>query len=485
MNHFGWQPDRQAATPIHKQIEEYLKEKIIHGEWTIGTKIPSQRTLAEVFHVNRSTIVTALDELTAAGLIAGRRGGGTKVVNNTWSLMASSPPPNWNAYVEAGIHRPNLPTIKEINDAEFRTNMIRLGTGELSPELLPNKQMQTIFQQLAVRKMSLGYEEAKGDLYLRQQLTKHLKKLGIHTSPSSILIVSGSLQALQLISLGLLHPGSSVLLERPSYLYSVHVFQSAGIRLFGIPMDEQGIQTSIMQKYKKQYNGALLYTIPSFHNPTGTLMTEERRKDLMALCEKLSLPLIEDDVYRDLWIDSAAPRPLKARDKNGMVLYLGSMSKSVSPGLRIGWVIGPEPVVERLSDIKMQTDYGSSALSQWAAAEWLSSGLYEEHLVEIRNQLKIRRDTVIELLDKHFADIASWEIPTGGFYIWVRILPPLSIRDLFEQALKEGILLNPGHLYDRDATQYIRISYSYASLAELEKGIVRLAKIAKRLITAK
>lgn len=478
MEHLDWQPNRLLPKPLHKQIEEYLKEKILNGEWTVGTKIPSQRALAKAFEVNRSTIVTALDELMASGLIAGQSGGGTRVINNTWSLLATAPPPNWHSYVKAGIHRPNIPTIKEINQAESRSDIIRLGTGELSPELLPYKQMKTIFQ-LSNREMSLGYEEAKGDLFLRQQLTKHLKRLGIQASPSSILIVSGALQALQLISMGLLHKGSTVLLEKPSYLYSVHIFQSAGMRLFGVPLDEQGIQTSVVQRYKKQYNGSLLYSIPSFHNPTGTLMTETRRKDLMALCEQLSLPLIEDDVYRDLWIDSPPPSPLKANDKNGMVLYLGSMSKSVSPGLRIGWIVGPDPVIDRLADIKMQTDYGSSALSQWAAAHWLSSGLYQEHLKETRNQLRIRRDTAIQSLEKHFADIASWEKPKGGFYIWVRITPPLSIHELFEQALKEGILLNPGHLYDRDANQYLRISYSYASLSDIKIGIARLAMLVK------
>lgn len=141
MKDLGWEPNRLSPVPLHRQIEEYLKGKILNGEWTIGTKIPSQRQLTESLHVNRSTIVTAIEELTAKGLLEGKTGGGTRVINNTWSLIAASTPLDWNSYVQSGIYKPNMPTIQEINQAEFKPDMIRLGTGELSPQLLPYEQM--------------------------------------------------------------------------------------------------------------------------------------------------------------------------------------------------------------------------------------------------------------------------------------------------------------------------------------------------------
>jgi GntR family transcriptional regulator, regulator for abcA and norABC len=131
----------------------------------------------------------------------------------------------------------------------------------------------------------------------------------------------------------------------------------------------------------------------------------------------------------------------------------------------------------------MQTDYGSSSLSQWAVAEWLSSGLYHQHLEEVRKELKIRREVMIDSLQKHLADIATWSVPKGGFYIWLRLLPSLSIRELFEKTLERGILLNPGNVYDHHATQYLRLSYSYASLSDLNKGIFRLSKVIRQLIS--
>ncbi|MBA4536761.1 PLP-dependent aminotransferase family protein [Bacillus aquiflavi] len=482
MTNTGWKPNRLSHTPLHKQIEDYIKEKILNGEWPIGTRIPSQRALAKAFGVNRSTVVTAFEELAASGLIAGKTGGGTKVVNNTWNLLASSPTPDWNTYVSSGIYQPNRAMIQRINEAEFHPHIIRLGTGELSPQLLPAVQLEHIFQKASRKGIFLGYEEPKGNLLLREQLAKYLKGLNIHTSPSSILIVSGALQALQLVSIGLLKKGSTILLEKPSYLYSIHVFQSAGMKLYGIPMDKEGMEISLIQKYKKETNGALLYTIPSFHNPTGIMMTESRRKELISVCQEERLPVIEDDVYRDLWIDHPPPSPLKANDHNGNVLYVGSMSKSVSPGLRIGWIVGLEQVINRLADIKMQTDYGSSSLSQIVAAQWYSSGIYVEHLNKLRAELKIRRDTMLNALKNYFSEIATWNVPKGGFYIWLRLCQPFSFRRLFDQALKAGILLNPGHLYDQAGSECcIRISYSHASLKQIEFGMRKLAEIIKTL----
>ncbi|MFZ5652658.1 MAG: PLP-dependent aminotransferase family protein [Bacillota bacterium] len=482
MPEIDWKPVKRTSVPLYRQIKDYIKDRIESGEWAVGVKIPTQRDLAKAFGVNRSTVAFALDELIAEGLIEGKSGSGTRVINNTWSLLASTPPPDWNSYVRAGIHRPNSPTIQEINRSEFNPKIIRLGTGEISPELFPHKNMKEVMSRLSGRIRSLGYEEPKGLILLREQLSIYLKTLGINASPSSILIVSGALQALQLISIGLLQRDSAILLEKPSYLYSLHVFQSAGMRLFGLPMDQDGIQAISVAGCKKRKNGALLYTIPSFHNPTGVLMTLKRREELIQICEKEQLPIIEDDVYGELWLDAPTPKPLKALDNKGLVLYLGSMSKTLSPGLRIGWLVGPGPVIERLADIKMQTDYGSSSLSQWAAAEWLFSGLYFQHLEQIRADLRLRREVMANALEKHFSDIAAWEIPKGGFYIWLRLTPAICAGKLFEKALEGGILLNPGILYDQQSVRHLRLSYSYASIPDLEKGIGQLSKIIRQLI---
>lgn len=478
-----WVPNHKDAVPLYRQIVEYIKNKITIGEWPLHSKLPPQRVLANNFQVNRSTLKIALEELIADGLLESKIGSGTWVANNTWSVLTSHPPVNWNSYLDKGMHLPNLHTIQEINHSEFKPNIIRLGTGELSPELFPKAMMNSILKKLPSSINSLGYEEPKGLLSLRKQISIYLRSFGIDASPTSIMIVSGALQALQLICCSLLPKGSTILLEKPSYLYSLKLFQSMNMQFAGLPLDEDGIQLAPITYYKEHKNANLLYTIPCFHNPTGILMSEQRRKSIIALCQKEQLPVIEDDVYRELWLDSTPPPiPLKALDREGLVLYLGSLSKSLSPGLRIGWIVGPEPVIERLADIKMQNDYGSSSLSQWAAAEWFNSGLYQKHLEKVRKKLRIRRDVASQSLDTHFSDIATWKIPSGGFYIWLTLTQPVSMQKLFTEALDKGLLIHPGNIYDNLSNRHLRLSYSYASISELKGGLRLLSSIIRNMM---
>jgi GntR family transcriptional regulator of abcA and norABC len=465
----------------YKQIIKYITEKITRGEWSIGSKIPSQRELANIFDVNRSTVISALEELIADGLLETRMGKGTLVANNTWTLMSVTKPINWNENVTLGMHKASMKIVKDINESEAKKQYIQLGKSELSPDLFPLKEIKQIMRKVTDQLSPLSYEEPKGNYHLRESICVYLEHKGIYTSPSSILVVSGALQALQLISIGLLSRGSTIFLEKPSYLYSLSVFQSAEMKLYGLPMDHDGLIPSEISQINNKKERAVLYTIPTFHNPTGILMQEQRRKELMSVCEKEQIPIIEDDVYGDLWIDTPPPAPLKTHDKYGNVLYLGSLSKTLSPGLRIGWMVGPESVIERLSDLKMQTDYGSSSLSQRVAFEWLSSGLHEQHLTFVREQLKIRREVAMKALTENLAGLATWYEPKGGFFIWVKVSPLLQYKHLFEKALSEGVLLNPGSIYAEQSNQYIRLSYGFASLEDIKEGIYRLGKIIKAL----
>lgn len=473
-------PDKESSTPIYKQIVNYINSKVACCDWVIGSKLPSQRELAAYFKVNRSTIVEAMDELKSTGIIEGDSGGGTSIINNTWSLLMSSAPPNWSSYIKSGSFKSNLETIQTINKQEFEEGIIRLGTGELSPELIPNILKDEIIYRLQERNVKLNYLGPLGLLELRQAISKYIKRFGINASPNSILIVSGSLQALQLISVCMLRQGSTVYVEVPSYLNSLQVFQSAGAKLTGIPMDKKGITYWNMKVDKNTSdNSSLLYTIPTIHNPTGMIMTKQRRLELVSYCKSIRLPIIEDDAYRELWLEEMPPMPLKALDDNGSILYLGTISKTLAPGLRNGWVVGPEPVIERLGDVKMQTDYGASSLSQWILHEWIESGMYEKHLEELKKHLLHRRNLALNILNKYFKDIASWEIPNGGFYIWLRLNKKISTDKLFTLALNNKILLNPGNIYDLSKNQYLRISYSYASLEDLEYGLRCLSELIK------
>lgn len=465
------------ATLKYKQIIDFIKTKIAAGEWPIGSKLPSQRELAKIFAVNRSTVITALEELMADGLITAKMGMGTIVANNTWTLMQQEPSVNWNENIQLGSHQASMAIVQAINLAEGNEQLLQLSKGELSRDLFPLGQMKSVIRKVSEEMTSFGYEEPKGNLALRQAISDFLKKKGILASPSSILIVSGALQALQLIAIGLLQRGSTIFLETPSYLNSLSTFQSAGMKLSGLPMDHEGILAAQLAANRKVHRKSILYTNPSFHNPTGILMSSHRRQQLLDTAEKEQLPIIEDDVYGDLWLEELPPFPLKAADKFGNVLYISSLSKSLSPGLRIGWLVGPQSVIERLADLKMQTDYGSSSLSQKVALEWLSSGLYEQHLVNVRHQLRLRRDNMVTALKNYLSGKAEWLVPRGGFFIWVKLQSVLSVKEIYLKLLKKRILINPGNIYGQHNQSYFRLSYAYASLEEVQEGIRQLSEI--------
>lgn len=476
-----WKPDKSASTPVYQQIVQFVCEKVAKGEWPIGTRIPSQRTLAEFFEVNRSTVVTAIEELTSYGIIEGCHGAGTQIISNTWSLLLP-PSLDWSNYVTSGFFRANNATIQAINNLEFVPDMIRLGTGELDPRLFPQSMWKSVLENLSKNVTSLGYLEPLGLPKLREAIAHHMETLGIYAPPSCILITSGSLQALQLISVCLLKSGSTIYTEAPTYLKSLQVFQSAGMNLSGIPMDDKGIQFKNLEHSVKKgiQSNSILYTIPTNHNPTGITMSDSRRNDLMRFCTTNRLPIIEDGAYQELCYDENQPTPLKAMDKTGMVIYLGSASKSLAPGLRIGWIIAAEPIVQRLGDVKMQMDYGASSISQWAFAELLSSGMYQHYLTNLKIELKHRRDHALSVLSTHYKDFAYWNVPNGGFYIWLTIKGNVNMELLFENAVKNKILLNPGAVYDFQHNNSLRLSYAYTSCEEFECAAIKLAEIIRK-----
>ncbi|MDF2873262.1 MAG: Transcriptional regulatorGntR family domain Aspartate aminotransferase [Anaerocolumna sp.] len=474
-----WKPDKISKIPAYIQIIDYVKSKIESGEWCIGDKIPPQRELAEQFLVNRSTVVSAINELIAGGMLEGRGCKGTVIINNTWSLLTSRSYGYWNSYIEGGLHMPNQQMIRDIVRIKHSKDIVRLGTGELSPALYPKERISEIIKNALPKINSLGYEEPKGMLHLRIQVSHYLKGIGVNVSPDCIMIVSGGIQALQLIAMGILPKDTNIYLEEPSYMFSLNILQSTGMSMVGLNMDNEGLVINELIKSSNVKGNSMLYTIPTFHNPTGILMSEQRRKDLMNANQQFRIPIIEDDIYREIWFDEPPPKPLKSLDNNGDVLYIGSISKTLSSGMRIGWIVGPEQVINRLADIKMQTDYGASSFSQWIVAECMVSGFYNEYTGEIRAELRKRRDICLECLERYFKNIATWNVPKGGYYIWLKVEKNIAIKEIFNRALDKGILLKPGNVYQRKDNKYLRISYSYANLNELEDSLKKLADVIK------
>ncbi|ETY74428.1 PLP-dependent aminotransferase family protein [Lactiplantibacillus fabifermentans] len=473
--HIDWQPDKTSSVPIYQQITNYFQHAIASGDWPMGAKLPSQRKLAPQFGVNRSTLITALDELIAVGLITSNPGSGMAVSGNHWSSLLAEHV-NWSQYVKAGQFKPNSHAIQKIN--QFETDdVIRLSTGEPAPEQFPRVLFQKAFDHLGQHLTSLNYTEPAGILALREQIARHLQKVGIQTQPENILITSGSLQALQLVSLSLFPKDATIYTEAPTYVKSLQVFQSANTHLAGVPMDNQGMAYWQMTP---PTNGsqAIMYTIPTFNNPTGIVMSQARRQQILQYAQEHQMPILEDAAYQDVWFDQQPPQPLKALDETGNVIYFGSISKSLAPGLRIGWTVATKPVIDRLTDVRMQTDYGASSLSQLVLAEILANPEYDTYQANFRAVLAQKATAAQAILHHYWDDgIATFDAPTGGFYLWVRLADRINIKKLFDLATAQNVLFNPGNIYDFKPNQYIRLSFSFESTERFERGIQILTKL--------
>ena len=328
--------------------------------------------------------------------------------------------------------------------------------------------------------------------------TDELRTTGVDCTASQVLVTSGALQALQMISVSLLPAGTTVYAESPSYIKSLQVFQSAGMHLEGVPMDDDGLNVQALRgllaegeldtgrpaplNARNRKGNAILYTIPTNHNPTGVTMSDKRRHELVELSVDSRLPIIEDGAYRDLYFEDDAPLPsLKALDETGMVITLGSASKSLAPGLRIGWLVAAEPIVQRLADVKMQMDYGASVLSQWTFARFLTNGMYDEYVAGLKRELRHRRDRALVTLQEKMDGLVHWNVPSGGFYIWMTFDRPIRMNRLFQLAAERGVLLNPGDIYDFAADNSLRLSYSYTTPEEFADAVDVLAAVAREL----
>ncbi|WP_301169829.1 PLP-dependent aminotransferase family protein [Brevibacillus nitrificans] len=469
-----WQPDKQADTPVYRQIAKWLEQQIILGDLPPGTSLPAERSLAQRLGVNRGTVSAAYEELRSAGLLQSWQGSGTWVSRHLWGVQRV---PNWHKYTNGGAFLPAYPLVKRIQEACYDSSIINLARAELATSQIPSLGTQELLR-LSQSHFELGYSHPKGDPGLREVLSEHLRsQYGIAASPEEILVTSGAQQALHLISLCLLSPGDAVAMEGPSYSYSLALFTSAGLRLYRIAMDEEGIIVDDIRHLHREHKLRMVFVNPTYHNPTGTVLSDQRRRQLLDICMELRIPLVEDDAYGALTLKDSKrpPLPIKAIDPSGTVLYVNSVSKTVAPGLRIGWLVGPRSVVERLADAKQQMDFGTSSISQQLARIFLESGKWREQMERLPAYLYRQRQAMLDALNACLADHAEWRVPEGSYHVWCRLREPRDEHVLLDAAIREGIVFTPGTVYGAEVG-WMRLTYSWEEPEAIREGMVRLQR---------
>ncbi|GKU79110.1 PLP-dependent aminotransferase family protein [Paenibacillus sp. L3-i20] len=476
-----WKPDRLSKTPIYEQISEHLQLKISQGEYPPGSMLPAERKLAEQLGVNRSTIVQAYAELRSTGMIDSRTGSGTSVSLTKWGANPKQPP-DWGSYADSGSFLPNVPFLRKIREMlSVQEELIDFASGELSAELSPSQEITALMQENQFSGY-LGYDNPQGYKPLREALVTYLEKYrGIRTSESSILITSGSQQSMFLITKCLLSPGDAVAIEDPSYCYSLPMFQSAGLRLFRLAVDKHGINPEDIRTLYKKHRIKMVFLNPTYHNPTGTVLDDQRRSQLLDITSELGLPIVEDDPFSLTSYDGIAPLPFKSMDRMGSTLYVGSFSKIAASGLRIGWMVAPHTIVERLTDARQQMDFGLSVIPQQVAALFLESERFEPHLERLRMNLRFRRDIMIEALQKELPGLVQFNVPDGGLHLWCKLIPEVNDNKLFESAIKQGAIFVPGSVYGSDSG-FVRFTFARPKVNEIGPGIDKFAKALREIV---
>ena len=471
----NWMPDRNAKKAIYKQLAEYIEAGIADGTFPHDKPLPSERFLAEEYNINRSTVVSAYDELESNGLIQRKRGSGTTINKDIWGI-AKKRIPSWNRYIEAGSILPNLPITQKIRNEVAKHKIINLASGELSEDLFPLGSLRKIASNRSFVG-SLGYDHPQGNMILRNTIAKHV----IHdrkmegTDPSSILITSGAQQALYLVVQCLLNTGDAVAIENPSYSYSLTIFKSAGIRTYYLPMDKEGINPDDLVSLYKKHKIKMIFLNPAFQNPTGTTLSQRRRKAVLDISSKYGIPIVEDDPYSLTSFMGDEVSTLKSMDSHGNVLYISSLSKIVASGLRIGWIIGPKAVIERLTDVKQQIDFGHSSFTQWIANDFLESEEFPAHIKKLIMQLKKRRDQIAKSLRFYLEDQVDFQVPEGGIHIWCKLRKEINEMKLLEESIKRGIIYVPGTTMGSEKG-YVRFTYARETEENIHEGIKRFAE---------
>lgn len=469
-----WKPDRKDKKTIYKQIAEYIEQGISSGQFPADSVLPSERNLAKELNVNRSTVVSAYEELQSLGIVERKKGSGTRVSTDIWGISHKRIP-NWGRYVEDGSFLPNLPLVQRIRSEIEKSDLVNLASGELSPDLMPDAHFKNILSTQSFNGR-LGYDHPQGNEDLRNTLVAHVKEnKNIDTDSSSILITSGAQQALHLIVECLLKPGDAVAIEDPSYAYSLPIFQSAGLRTFLLPVDKNGADPDDLLSFHKKHRIRMVFLNPDYQNPTGTILSLQRRKKFLEISTEYGIPIIEDDPYSLTSYNGEVNPTLKSIDSTGNVLYISSLSKIVASGLRIGWVIGPAQVIQRLADAKQQVDFGHSIFPQWIANEFLGSDYFNSHINTIRTQLKLRRNEITSSIREVIGDEVHFHTPEGGIHLWCKIDPLINEHKLLENSIENGVAFVPGSIVGSQKG-YIRFTYGRWQLDSIRKGIIRFAE---------
>jgi DNA-binding transcriptional MocR family regulator len=472
--------------PLGQQLADELRRRVQAGSLGPGERLPPVRALAERLSVTPETVASAYRRLVEEGYLRGEVGRGTFVAAPP--LRAEEDP---LAPFEAGGALPPFsapstsaaPAQRDLLRLASQPGVVSFAASVAAPELAPVGALRQALADVLTDEGAGALQVGATSGYppLRGAIARLLEARGLHTSAEQVCVTSGCQQGIDLAAKVFVGPGDAVLVEQPSFLGALEAFRARGARVVGVPIEHDGLRVEALPGLIQRHRPKLLYCMPTYQNPTGRSLSVDKRRALLRVAASFDLPIVEDDSAGFFGLEGGAPPCLKAEDHAGYVIHLGTFSKLIAAGLRLGWLVAEPAVFEKLVSAKYASDLSSDALVQRAVHHLLASGTLLEHVVLARAAYRERRDTLVSSLREH--GFADFSVPEGGFNVWLELPPDgPTATELYLEAIRRGVAFVPGPFFfsaagtaSATAVRNLRLSYSALVPEALRHGVELLA----------
>lgn len=480
--------DKGKRQPLFQQVFDQLKQLIETGDLLPGENLPSTRKLAETLGVHRTTVCRAYEELWAAGYLEATAGAYSRVrQRNALAIQTSdSPSPliKWEECISDAANR-----IGQIYPSAKSPSNDILDFVPLSPDsdLLPiadfrhclNQVLQSEGANLLQYGNPLGYEP------LREYLAKQMRQHGIATKTDEIMLTNGMQNGIELVFRLLTNPGDCIITERPSYASALSLIKYLDLRVIGIPMTNDGMDLVILKQQIQAHRPRLIYSMPTFQNPTGISTSQTHRENLLALCEKYRVPLVEDGFEEEMKYFGKAVLPIKSMDKHHLVIYLGTFSKVLFPGIRVGWIVAPTQLIFLMGRMKQVSELSGSPLTQAAVYQFCKQGYYELHKKRLHRVYRKRMQQALQACREFLPPSQiHYTKPDGGYLMWFTFLNTnLNEDEMIRQLLDAGVAVSSGSRFfpDKYDQVHFRLSIAHRTEEEIREGIRRIGQMLQKV----
>ena len=478
--------DDQSKRPMFRQIMDQIIKLVDSEALKSGARLPSTRSMADKLAVNRSTVYNAYQELWSLGYLESRPGSYSTVRRRAKVVSKYNKPEGglieWDKRISSGSEDLYETHLKEKAFFQKMAGSEAINFISLSPDsrLFPMDAFRKCMNHVLISEGAdlLKYGSPLGYGPLREFIAERMRQHCVSISADEIMITIGAQNAIDLLLKLLTEPGIGVAFEAPTYFRAIDILRLSNVKMIEIPMNRDGMDLDALEHLLVREPPAIIYTIPNFHNPTGITTEQSHRERLLHICERYEIPLIEDGFEEEMKYFGKAVLPIKSMDRHGVVIYLGTFSKILFPGLRIGWIAADKACIDRLLPIQRASILSGNLLDQAALDRFCRLGYYDLHIKRMHRIYRKRMQTALKAMKATLSQIQiEWTQPAGGYTVWIRLKGlDMSEDKIMGHIFDHGVMALPGstHFYGPSDGVYFRISIAHLDEADIEEGVRRL-----------